>query len=116
MNLRYLQYGITLNGFIVFLLVFIVIAFGAGWLASKYYSHRLFLVKGSTLDFPSLINVDAKPDGLAWDGQNLVFSNRASPWGLVRITPLENGQYRLSLIHISEPTRQVLVSRMPSSA
>ena len=24
--------------------------------------------------------------------------------------------YRLSLIHISEPTRQVLVSRMPSSA
>ena len=25
-------------------------------------------------------------------------------------------EYMLSLIHISEPTRQVLVSRMPSSA
>ena len=110
MNLRYLQYGITLNGFIVFLLVFIVIAFGAGWLASKYYSHRLFLVKGSTLDFPSLINVDAKPDGLAWDGQNLVFSNRASPWGLVRITPLENGQYRKASIPVVDSDYQQQVS------
>ena len=34
------------------------------------------------------------------------------------VTPGKGGRevYGLSLIHISEPTRQVLVSRMPSSA
>jgi hypothetical protein len=100
MNHQCGESGITLNGFIVFLLVFIIIAFGAGWLANKYYSHRLFLVDGSTLDFPSAINVDAKPDGLTWDGQNLLFSNRSSPWGLVRIIPLENGQYRKASIPV----------------
>lgn len=94
------QSGITLNGFIVFLLVFIIIAFGAGWLANKYYSNRLFLGNGSTVDFPSVLNVDAKINGLTWDGQNLVFSNRSSPWGLVRITPLENGQYRKTSIPV----------------
>nr|AFI78575.1 secreted protein [uncultured bacterium ws633F6] len=94
------QSGLSLNGFIIFLLVFILIAFGAGWLANKYYSNRLFLTQSPTLDFPSAINVDAKPDGLTWDGQNLIFSNRASPWGLVRITPLENGQYRKASIPV----------------
>ena len=32
------------------------------------------------------------------------------------IEDLKGASYALSLIHISEPTRQVLVSRMPSSA
>ena len=94
------QAGISLNGFIVFLLVFIVVAFGAGWLANKYYSNRLFLVNGTAADFPSLLNIDARPDGLAWNGQSLVFSNRATPWGLVRITPLENGQYNKTSIPV----------------
>ena len=100
MTSQHSQSGITLNGFIVFLLVFTIIAFGAGWLANKYYSSRLFIRNGSAPDFPSVLNVDARPDGLTWDGQNLVFSNRASPWGLVRITALENGQFRKASIPV----------------
>lgn len=100
MKLQYRQSGISLTGFIVMLLVFVVFAFGTGWFANTYYANRLSLVSGDTPDFPSVVRLDAKPDGIAWDGQNFIFSNRTSPWGLVRITPLENGQYRKTTIPV----------------
>ena len=104
------QSGISLTGFIVFLLVFVVIAFSAGWFANTYYANRLFLESGLAPDFPSVIKVDAKPDGLTWDGQNLIFTNRSSPWGLVRITPLENGQYRKTSIPVVDEVFQQQIS------
>ncbi len=100
MKSKLFQTGMGLAGLITLLLVFVVIAFGAGWLANKYYADRLSLVHGNSPDFPYLIKVDAKPDGMTWNGQQLIFSNRVSPWGIVRITPLENGQYRKTSIPV----------------
>lgn len=96
------QAGIGLAGLITLLLAFAVIAFGVGWLANKYFANRLSLLSNSAPDFPYLIQVDAKPGGMTWNGQQLIFTNRASPWGIVRITPLENGQYRKTSIPIVE--------------
>jgi hypothetical protein len=110
MKPQYRQTGISLTGFIVMLLVFVVIAFGTGWVANTYYANRLSLNDGDTADFPSMIKVDAKSNGLTWDGQNLIFSNRVSPWGLVRITPLENGQYRKTTIPVVDDYHQQQVS------
>ncbi len=104
------QTGISLAGLITLLLVFVVIAFGAGWLVNKYYANRLPLVPGSSPDFPYVIKVDAKPDGMTWNGQQLIFSNRVSPWGIVRITPLENGQYRKTSIPVIEKEYQQQIS------
>jgi len=104
------QTGIGLAGLITLLLVFVVIAFGAGWLANKYYANRLFLVRGSSPDFPYVIKVDAKPDGMTWNGQQLIFSNRVSPWGIVRITPLENGHYRKTSIPVVDKEYQQQIS------
>ena len=94
MNEHKKQTGISLTGLIVLLLVFVIFSFGAGWFANTYYANRLSLVAGSTPDFPSVVGIDVEADGLTWDGQNLILTNRRSPWGLVRLTPLENGQFR----------------------
>jgi len=53
------QSGISLTGFIVLLFVFVVVAFGVGWLAKTYYANRLSQVDGLAPDFPSVIEVDA---------------------------------------------------------
>ncbi len=94
------QTGISLTGLIVLLLVFVVFSFAAGWFANTYYASRPTLVAGSMPDFPSIVKIDVEPDGLTWDGQNLILTNRRSPWGLVRLTPLENGQFRKKTIPV----------------
>ena len=55
------QTGISLTGLIVLLFVFVVIAFGVGWLANTYYANRLFLVSGLAPDFPSVLDELIKP-------------------------------------------------------
>jgi hypothetical protein len=110
MKNKLFQTGIGLAGLITLLLFFVVFAFSAGWLANKYYANRLYLVRGTTPDFPYVIDVNAKPDGMTWNGQQLIFSNRVSPWGVVRITPLENGQYRKTSIPVVEKDYQQQVS------
>lgn len=110
MKSKSFQSGIGLAGLITLVLVFIAIAFGVGWLASNYYANRLFLVHGSSPDFPDFIKVNAKPDGMTWNGQQLIFSNRVSPWGIVRITPLDNGQYRKAAIAVVEKDYQQQIS------
>ena len=54
--------------------------------------------------------------GLAINGRSTV--SEANPDGIAGIPTVcgEDWVLNLSLIHISEPTRQILVSRMPSSA
>jgi len=86
------------------LLVFVAFAFGTGWFANTYYANRLTLLDNDALDFPSAISVAASPAGMTWDGQRFIFSNRVSPWGLVQITPLENGQYRKKTIPVVDST------------
>ena len=71
MKNKVFQTGIGLAGLITFLLFFVVFAFGAGWLANKYYANRLSPVSGSSPDFPNVKKVDAKPDGMTWNGQQL---------------------------------------------
>ena len=51
-----------------------------------------------------------------WDAIRGDFSPADDPGVLVDLIGGAGDTHRLSLIHISEPTRQVLVSRMPSSA
>ena len=94
------QSGITLTGFIVFLLAFIVIAFAAGWIANNYFAHRLFLNDSNFPVFPDAIDIDSVAGGLTWDGQKFILTNQDSPWGIIRITPLENGQYRKTTIPV----------------
>jgi hypothetical protein len=94
------QTGISLTGLIVLLLVFVVFSFGVGWFANTYYANRPALVAGSMPDFPSIVEIGVEADGLTWDGQNLLLSYRRSPWGLVRLTPLENGQFRKKTIPV----------------
>jgi hypothetical protein len=88
------QRGLSITGFIVMLVSFAVFAFGSGWFFKHYFANRYFLVKSSSSEFPYEINVDAAPAGLTTDGSSLVFSNRVSPWGFVRLTPMENGHYQ----------------------
>jgi hypothetical protein len=88
------QRGLSITGFIVMLVSFAVFAFGAGWFFKHYFANRYFLVKSSSSEFPYEINVDAAPAGLTTDGSSLVFSNRVSPWGFVRLTPMESGHYQ----------------------
>jgi len=71
MKNKVFQTGFGLAGLITLLLSFVVIAFGTGWLASKYYANRLPPVGGNSPDFPYAIKVDAKPDGLTWNEQQL---------------------------------------------
>ena len=80
------QSGITLTGFIVFLLVFIAIAFAAGWFANYYFAHRLFLNDSNVPAFPDAIDIDSVAGGMTWDGQNFILANQDSPWGIIRIT------------------------------
>lgn len=71
MKNKVFQTGFGLAGLITLLLSFVVIAFGTGWLASKYYANRLPPVSGNSPDFPNVIKVDAKPDAMTWNGQQL---------------------------------------------
>ena len=50
-------------------------------------------------------------------GHGHVFLGANVPFGYVQLGPTEPSRgWDLSLIHISEPTRQLMSSRMPSSA
>lgn len=110
MNKQFRQSGISLTGLIVLLLVFVAFAFGTGWFANTYYANRLTLLDNDALDFPSAIKVEASPAGMTWDGQRFIFSNRVSPWGLVQVTPLENGQYRKKTIPVVDDSELQQIS------
>ncbi len=92
------------------LLVFVAFAFGTGWFANTYYANRLTLNDSDAPDFPAAIEIEASPAGMTWDGQRFIFSNRVSPWGLVQITPLENGQYRKKSIPVVDDSELQQIS------
>ncbi|MFW2440094.1 MAG: hypothetical protein ACN4GR_12055 [Arenicellales bacterium] len=71
MKNKVFQTGFSLAGLITFLLSFVIIAFSVGWLASKYYANRQSPVSGNSPDSPYATKVDAKPDGMTWNEQQL---------------------------------------------
>ena len=56
--------------------------------------------------FPDAIGIDSVAGGMAWDGQNFILANQDSPWGIIRITALENGQYRKTTIPVVDNVYQ----------
>ena len=88
----------------------------ADYLDKDDFLQRLSTDSGFAKSLDAIFHLGACSATTEWDGRYMMKNNYAYSQVLLHSCLDRKTPYILSLIHISEPTRQLMSSRMPSSA